>query len=128
MRAFVSQCLLGLLLLTGLPAAMAADKPWREDLGRLFLTPEKRALLDELRRNNARITPSAEQPENLRLDGIVRRSNGRQTIWINGQAYGDDAPITSNDERSARIITGDRKGARLKVGESLRIAPAEPAQ
>jgi hypothetical protein len=127
MKHLVLRCCLACCALS-IGITNAADKPWREDLGRLFIAPEKRALLDELRRNNARMSPASEQPESVRLDGIVRRSNGKQTMWINGQAYSGDAPVTSNDERSAHIITGSSKGVRLKVGESATLRSPAPAE
>lgn len=103
-------------------AAQAADTSWQTSLGRLFVTPQKRALLDELRRSNAHIEPT-QQLDSVRLDGIVRRSSGKQTIWINGQSYTDHAPVTRVDENSARIISGSKSGVELKVGESSRVTP-----
>ena len=86
----------GLVLIVCIAStAHAAEADWQTGLGRLFVTPQKRALLDELRRSNARMdTP--EQLDSVRLDGIVRRSSGKQTIWINGQSYNDRAPVTRN--------------------------------
>ncbi|MEC5387014.1 hypothetical protein VVD49_14875 [Uliginosibacterium sp. H3] len=103
-------------------ATQAAEADWQTGLGRLFLTPQKRALLDELRRNNARIDP-AQQLDSVRLDGIVRRSSGKQTIWINGQSYTDHAPVTRVDDSSARVISGSKTGVELKVGESRQLGP-----
>ncbi|MEO7744001.1 MAG: hypothetical protein ABIR98_13775 [Usitatibacter sp.] len=54
-----------------------------EDLGRLFHTPEERARLDKLRRGEPSETVGAvaAKPE---VTGYVRRSDGRNTVWING--------------------------------------------
>lgn len=95
----------------------AAERAPSQELGRLFMTPQKRDLLEELRRNNAHMEPE-QQLGTVRLDGIVRRSSGKQTIWINGHAYENGAPVTRVDEHSARIISGSRSGVELKVGES----------
>jgi hypothetical protein len=115
------RCLVAIILTASCIPNQAAEADWQNGLGRLFMTPQKRALLDELRHNNARIAPT-QQLDSVRLDGIVRRSSGKQTIWINGQSYEDHAPVTRIDEQSARIISGSKKGIELKVGETARIA------
>lgn len=119
-------CLIALLIIATTPA-LAAEADWQNSLGRLFVTPQKRALLDELRRSNARIEPT-QQLDSVRLDGIVRRSSGRQTVWINGQAYNDHAPVTRVDDSSARVITGSRQGLELKVGESSKLSTSQSSR
>lgn len=69
------------LFLGGVGECTAADP------GRLFYTPAQRAQLEAARAGNA---PSARQPESrgaapLRFDGVVIRSDGRSTSWVNGQ-------------------------------------------
>ncbi|MDB5800389.1 MAG: hypothetical protein JWL63_1328 [Rhodocyclales bacterium] len=119
-------CVLTMILVSSGAFAKAANADSPAGLGRLFVTPQKRALLDELRHGNVRIEPT-QQLENVRLDGIVRRSSGKQTIWINGQSYNDRAPVTRMDESSARIISGSKAGVELKVGESARLTPESAA-
>lgn len=109
-----------MIILLALSGALSAHA--ESNLGRLFLTPQKRDILDALRQNNAHLNPE-ETLDKVRLDGIVRRSSGKQTIWINGRPYSDHAPVSRSDERSARVITGSRKGVELKVGESTKLAP-----
>ncbi len=115
--------LLPIILLSYCVATQAAETDWHTGLGRLFVTPQKRALLDELRHSNARMDP-AQSLDSVRLDGIVRRSSGKQTIWINGHIYDDHAPVTRMDDSSARIISGSKAGVELKVGESARLTPS----
>lgn len=50
-------------------------------IGRLFFSPDERAILDRLRKKNGRGTVSA--TEQMTLNGIVRRSSGKTTTWIN---------------------------------------------
>lgn len=96
-----------------------------QGLGRLFNTPQQREVLDELRRRHAHI--SREQTaDSIALQGIVRRSSGRNTIWINGQPHTDHAPVARFGERSAHIFVGAGKTVELKVGEEVRLAP-EPS-
>lgn len=57
------------------------------DPGRLFYTPAQRAQLEAARASNViravQATPGGTYP--LRFDGMVIRSDGRSTSWINGQ-------------------------------------------
>jgi hypothetical protein len=66
--------------------------------GRLFTTPEERAMLDRLRAGK----PDPKPPETaqtssgagsmagpgkpVRVDGVVRRSRGPSTVWVDGEA------------------------------------------
>lgn len=75
-----SLCLCG----PGLAAPGSPDLP-----GRLFYTPAERAQLEQARARLA--TPQApaartEPPAPLRYDGVVIRSDGRSTYWIDGRA------------------------------------------
>ena len=55
-------------------------------LGRLFFTPQQRALLDRQRQLNASASPGAMLNESrLTFNGEVRRSSGQNTHWINGE-------------------------------------------
>jgi hypothetical protein len=121
-RAFVvAGCL---ALLAGAPAEAA-----EEALGRLFFTPQQRASLDAGRRIAARpkaeSTPAPRRTRALRLDGIVTRSDGERTVWINGRAYHNAAPAgleiaPTSDPARARINTrSDRKPVEMRVGQEL---------
>ncbi|MDP5241225.1 hypothetical protein Q9Q94_16920 [Uliginosibacterium sp. 31-16] len=104
-------------------AAEARQEPLSEqELGRLFHTPQQRAVLDELRRRNARISRE-QQSDTITLQGIVRRSSGRSTVWINGQAHSEHAPVASYGDRSARVFVGEGKTVELKVGEQVKLTP-----
>lgn len=50
-------------------------------LGRLFFTPQQRAALD-LRRLSTNTPQEMDAPANI--NGLVRRSSGKQTTWVNG--------------------------------------------
>ena len=105
-------------------AAQAAD----EGLGRLFFTPQQRAALDAGRRIAAAKpkagTTSAKRPvRELRLDGIVTRSDGERTVWVNGRAYHDGQPaglrVTPVEPAAARIHVGESgRAIKLRVGET----------
>lgn len=74
--------------------ALAATSPpaGAESLGRLFLTPEHRALLEQQRRAGT-LGQTTAGDERLRLDGALTRSSGRRTVWINGRRHDDAGPM-----------------------------------
>jgi len=58
------------------------------DPGRLFYTPEQRAQLEAARvRNVTQVRQGAADgpPSAVRFDGMVIRSDGKGTRWVNGQ-------------------------------------------
>jgi len=116
-----------LVFLLGLWLAAAAGASGAQEFGRLFFTPEQRAALDA--RRKARVpdkpaaSPVAASPT-TRLDGYVVRSEGRSTVWVNGESLQDGSAEALRDPgRSGgrvRVPVGDG-GARigLKPGEVL---------
>ena len=78
-----------LAILFSISVALAPAPARAQELGRLFFTPDQRAALDA--RRKARVpdkpaaVPQAEQPV-TRIDGAVRRSGGKSTVWVNGEA------------------------------------------
>lgn len=90
------------------PAAGAAE------LGTLFHSPEERANLEKLRRGEVvqeeALGVPARKPE---VTGFVRRSDGRNTVWINGvpvvvagprgEALMDPQTLSSGEDRPVRI-------------------------
>ncbi|TAK85938.1 MAG: hypothetical protein EPO20_09080 [Betaproteobacteria bacterium] len=91
-----------------------------QELGRLFFTPEQRAALDA--RRKARVpdkpaaTPAVVSPT-TRLDGYVRRSDGRSTVWVNGERA-DDASPRADGRVSVTVGESDVR-VPLKPGEEL---------
>ena len=79
MRALRVSLLAGaLLLVAGVDSALAVD-----NLGRLFFTPQQRQDLD--RRRQANIQESTVTANSfVTVNGQVSRSNGKNTVWING--------------------------------------------
>lgn len=112
-------CLLAALI-TPCSTALSAEEP---SLGRLFNTPHRRTQLDELRRRNVPIQRPAATPvtQNIRLDGIVRRSNGPTTVWINGERHQGKLPVQALSAQSVHVQNARNHAQELKVGETLRI-------
>ncbi len=122
--------LIAAVLLTALATPGIAQEP---SLGRLFLTPEQRATLDNARRNRIRAEalaatvdkkPKIPPARNVTINGIVSRSDGESTIWVNGRPTEgqteDGMRVTiSPGSPSAVVLREPEKGkrVRLKVGQ-----------
>jgi len=113
------------LYLTALSLALVSSGAPAEPLGRLFFTPEQRAALDRQRLLNI-LTPHQETGGSLRLDGVVQRSGGSTTVWVNGRVRRDDdvssafrimAPSREPDRVAFSI--DNAPPATLRVGETL---------
>ena len=124
-----SRMLPGLLSLAMLAPACAADTA---ELGRLFFTPERRATLERQRTFNIQEAQTL-QGTTMSLDGVVYRSSGKATVWINRQAQtegesartGVSATIAPGTPGSALLAPGEEAPARLKVGETMNRATGE---
>lgn len=119
---------LGGLLLQAGPGSAADGTP---ALGRLFLTPAQREGLERNRQYNIRETRSIEGGS-MRLDGVVQRSSGKATVWINNQPQpenaadtGVTAALTRRRPDRATLTTGTDTPAELKVGETINRATRE---
>jgi hypothetical protein len=119
----------GLACLILLAPAYAADVP---ELGRLFFTPERRLALERQRTNNVREAQTL-QGTTMSLDGVVQRSSGKSTVWINRQAQNENdggrtgvsAAVSAKTPGSALLAPGEEAPARLKVGEAMNRATGE---
>jgi hypothetical protein len=84
--------------LAALALALAAPAAHCLELGTLFTTPEERARLDRLRRGEPDAAGLPVRIGAPRLTGFVRRSDGRNTVWIDG------APVPMASPESARLL------------------------
>ena len=114
-----------LLIPVMLGAAGAAQS---QELGRLFFTPEQRSALDARRKARVPDKPAAvpmtESPV-TRIDGAVRRSDGRSTVWVNGEAIPEGAR-----GEGARVAPGGRSEGKVSVpvgegGQRYELRPGE---
>lgn len=64
-------------------AATALAPAEAAEIGRLFFTPQEREALDRSRDWGLPVAGTATDIR-LRVDGRVRRSTGRNTVWVNG--------------------------------------------
>lgn len=126
-----------LLLAAGVESAMAVD-----NLGRLFFTPQQRQDLD--RRRQANIQESTVTVNSfVTVNGQVSRSNGKNTVWINGvpqetsRKPADPSRVTvqgGEGEPSINLKVGetfDRVRGQIKDpanGSETVVAPPAPAR
>ncbi len=114
-----------LLIAAGLlsPATAGAQ----QTLGRLFFTPEQREMLDARRKAGVqdRSAPLTISPT-TRLDGVVVRSHGKSTVWLDGNALPDGVRPEgvrvrrTNDPTKVRIGVGeDGRYSSVKVGQQV---------
>lgn len=119
------------LILPLLAALLATATARAEPLGRLFFTPERRAALERQRDLNIQETQPIQSPT-VSLDGVVTRSSGRTTVWLNGRPQNEDAKgsgvrvsVSPKDPDRAIVIPDDDGPASLKVGQSIDRATGE---
>lgn len=125
------KALLAALLLL-LPFVSHAAEP----LGRLFFTPEQRAQLDTLRTRKVVAVQTKDEPppEIVTYSGIIRRSDGKTTVWVNNQALSeadlrDQPAIAGRISRDGKILLGAGKGGmQLKVGQSAELLSGRVAE
>lgn len=114
-----------LLLLT------TAGSSWAEPLGRLFLTPERRAILERQRQLNIQEVQTIEGAT-VTVDGVVTRSSGRSTVWVNQRAQHENTlgtgvatHISPNNPGRVTVAPGDESPASLRVGETINRGTGE---
>jgi len=98
-----------------------------EGLGRLFIDVEQREKLEAVRRGT--YTSEVEQESrvsNVRVNGVMMRSDGENVIWLNGESTLDGEPIKGvkvNPEAADREtykvhVNIDGKRVSLKPGQN----------
>lgn len=116
------------ILIAGiLAAATALAQPQAPQLGRLFATPAERAGLDALRASGGAPPPppaavpleAGPPPEPVMLNGIVRRGDGKSTVWINQQPQpaASDGLSAPGRAPSLTLQLGSGKRVTLKPGQ-----------
>jgi len=127
-------CGLAVTLAAFLFSAAAQAQAHAHAIGRLFTTPEERYRLDQGRGLIAAPAPvpkpvpvaEAQQPPQPRqpppapvtVDGVIRRSDGRATVWIDGQPQDRRIDLASPRQPP-------RVGITLPSGEQVRLKPGQ---
>lgn len=107
-------------------AVMHSGGVQAESLGRLFFTAERRAALERQRQSDGTTPAPLAEGEPIRLDGLLTRSGGKATVWINGRMQHDGAPdigirarTTAGRPHRARLAGGEGPAVDLNVGENF---------
>lgn len=107
--------------------ALAASVGAEPLQGRLFFSADERAKLDRIRQKSGGASPTA--TDQVTLSGIVKRSGGKTTVWINqAPQHGDETPSgiavhaapDSTGGVDLRLPSG--KTVKLKAGQTLDTA------
>jgi hypothetical protein len=114
--------LVALLLTIALAPAAGAE----EALGRLFFTPERRQNLDRQRLLNIQDTKQVNEDPTLTINGVVSRSSGKRTSWINGSPQNENEQpggmvVIPRGKDPGKVIVqaNDSPAANSRVGETV---------
>jgi hypothetical protein len=114
-----------LLLLTAPFSPVSA-----QELGRLFFTPEYREALDHRRQFGIQEQQERQEEASgdpaLTIDGVVTRSSGKRTVWINGIARDDSletggVAVVPKRFNPGRVVVHPEGGpvAEIDVGDTI---------
>ncbi len=122
------------LLISCLPIFAMAAEP--SSLGRLFLTPSERAALDVIRQNSHPpekiVTPNnvnddeegiadVMAPPVVSVQGYVKRSDGKGTVWINGQPVQEKSASKDFEVRRLQGNTNDVQIKLPSTGQTIKL-------
>jgi hypothetical protein len=106
-----------------------------ENMGRLFYTPEQRLMLDNARRQKVKIEEKSEErvPEIVSLNGVVTRSDGHNTVWLNNRAISDQQanggvaihPQGAASDPVLFTIPQVDRAVRMRVGQNLDVTTGQ---
>lgn len=115
--------LLALLLIS--EHAISEDEV--EELGRLFVDVEQREKLEAVRRGTYEKEVEQEsRVSNVRINGVMMRSDGENVVWINGENTLDGEPVKgvkvnpdATDSETYNVqVQIDGKRVKLKPGQN----------
>lgn len=98
-----------------------------EELGRLFVDVEQREKLEAVRRGTYEKEVEQEsRVSNVRINGVMMRSDGKNVVWINGENTLDGEPVkgvkvnpdAADSETYNVQVQIDDKRVKLKPGQN----------
>ena len=115
-----------IFLLTAAALLGLAVPAGAETLGRLFFSPDERAMLDQQRQKGSSVVTSTEK---ITLNGIVQRSSGKTTTWINRLPQNENetpqgvtAQPGKTSKPSAVLLLPSGRQVQLKAGQTFDAA------
>lgn len=121
---------------------LACGSAGAAELGRMFFTPAQRAALDAARKQNIRVEIGNEEeerpapaapaaaaplPQTVRFNGMIQRSDGKSTVWLNNKPVTDQSAgglniTTSRTDARVRLTRPDGgRSMDLKVGQTAEM-------
>jgi hypothetical protein len=109
-----------------LPATSAAAYFDESALGRLFTTPQQRHQIDAFRKGKGvGMTHDQISPSDVKIQGMVIRSDGKNTVWVNGKNTIESSKVggvnvklnSLNHKTDSVTVVIDKKAVRLKPGQ-----------
>ena len=123
---------LAAVALVGALTAPVSAQDTATPLGRLFFTPEQRQTLDRQRQLDINARPELSADPTLTINGIVTRSSGKRTVWINGVAHNEnpgDVVVTTprHDPGQVVVHAAGCPPANARVGDTVHRHSGEAA-
>lgn len=114
-----------LVILLSLPLPLQAADFSETELGTLFTTPAVRDNIDNLRQRSPQQAdaPVSTRASKVTVNGLIRRSDGRSTVWVNGKkagrSAGDGIRVPSRQKRADKVsVMVNGKLVKIRPGES----------
>jgi hypothetical protein len=116
-----------ILLALMLISELAISEDEIEELGRLFVDVEQREKLEAVRRGTYEKEVEQEsRVSNVRINGVMMRSDGENVVWINGENTLDGEPVKgvkvnpdATDSETYNVqVQIDGKRVKLKPGQN----------
>lgn len=120
------------LLVSALVVLGAANPVQAESFGQIFTTPKQRAILDNIRRYSKQKKPKQKNAKSrtpqavfdkkgVSVNGIVTRSDGNNTVWINGKSNLKTNQPESGVSVYRHSVTSDSVTLTLSKNPSKRV-------
>lgn len=114
-----------LFVITGM--LVPGPKTYAEEaLGRLFFTPERRQILDRQRQLNIQEKQEIPEDPTLTINGVVTRSSGKRTVWINGMTQNENetqsgVTVMPNRNEPGKVVVQaeESPSGKAKVGDTV---------
>ena len=114
-----------LMLLVTLPAYAAAKDYSEQSLRTLFTSQHERQDIDNNRKEQSSSeTQSIVGPSSVQINGIVKRSNGKNVVWVNGKNTMDSSTVDGVKVYS-QSINSKNKIPVMVDGERVYLKPGE---
>lgn len=113
-----------LLLLIIFPGYSAAKEYSEQSLRSLFTSPQERQEIDNNRAGSTSEGQAIAGPSSVQINGIVKRSDGKNIVWVNGKSTMEDSTIDSVKVYSNAVNSKDKIPVMVD-GRKIYLKPGE---